>query len=73
MTERLFTTEEAAAQLDIPAARIRKWKHRGLVVPVSRMRGRGRRGLAPLYRLEDLRVVLERAAQSRGTAHSDVP
>lgn len=45
------------------------WKARGKVTPAGLVRGRGRGGLVPLYRLEDLRPLaveyLQRAATRR--------
>lgn len=58
--EDLHTTEQAAEALGIPAARIRDWKGRGLVMPADYLpepvRGGGRR---PLYLLEELRPRAE--------------
>ena len=52
MTERTYTTEEAARRLGVPANTVAKWKQRGLVVPAGYLRGRGHG--VPLYYLEDL-------------------
>lgn len=62
------TTEQAAAILDVPADLIAKWKHRGKVVPVGMLQGRGRGGRAPLYRLDELRPLAEayHARHARG-------
>lgn len=50
------TIEQAAQALRVPAARIRAWKKRGLVMPcdylAERVRGDGRR---PLFLLDELR------------------
>jgi hypothetical protein len=58
--EDLHTIEQAAQALDVPAARIRAWKSRGLVMPADylpeRVRGDGRR---PLFYLEELRSRVE--------------
>ncbi len=51
---RLYSTEEAAAELGIEASLIRKWKHRGRVAPRQFIVGRGRDGVVPLYAIEDL-------------------
>lgn len=54
------TIEQAAQALDVPAATIRMWKSRGLVMPSDylpeRVRGDGRR---PLFLLEELRPRAE--------------
>lgn len=69
----LLTTDEAAAELGVPAAAIRDWKTRGRVLPAGAIRGRGRTGQTPLYRLEDLRPLaekyLERARRHAGAGH----
>lgn len=57
MTERTYTTEEAAARLDVPAVRIAEWKHRGRIVPVGYLRGRGPD--VPLYRIEELQPLVD--------------
>lgn len=62
MTERLYTTRDAAAELDVPGARIRRWRHDGKVEIADSVRavGRGNRGgREPLYRLDDLRPLAE--------------
>lgn len=51
---RSFSTEEAAEELGVPASLIRKWKHRGLVVPVGLLPGSGPSSTSPLYNLEEL-------------------
>lgn len=60
---RLWTTAEAAAELDVPEAWIRDQKTHGRVYPVDSMRGRGRTGQAPLWNLEDLRPLAVRYHQ----------
>jgi hypothetical protein len=63
------TTREAAVLLDIPETVIAQWKHRGRVTPAGLLRGQGRGGLAPLYRLDELRPL---AAQYHATRpHED--
>lgn len=57
---RLWTTEEAAAELQVPASAVRVWKARGRVYPVDSMRGRGRNAQAPLYDLEELRPLAQK-------------
>lgn len=59
MTERLYDTKQAAAELGIPALAIRTWKHRGKVIPGDFIRGSARGGLVPLYHLDDLRPLAE--------------
>lgn len=69
MTERLYTTAEAAAELGIPAQTIKDWKVRRRVMPAGMIRGTSRTGQVPLYRLEDLRPHAEaylRRAATRG-------
>lgn len=62
------TTEQAAAILDVPADRIARWKYDGKVVPVGMLRGRGRGGQVPLYRLDELRPLADayHARHARG-------
>lgn len=48
------TTAQAAAALAIPERLIWDWKHRGLIEPAGMLRGRGRGGYVPLYRLDEL-------------------
>lgn len=57
VSERSYTTEEAAIELNVPASVIAKWKHRQKVVPVGYVKGRGRD--APLYRLSELMPFAE--------------
>lgn len=52
---RTYTTEQAAAELGVPAGTISSWRARGRVNPVDWIPGRGRGGVVPLYDLEDLR------------------
>lgn len=56
---RYVTTTEAAALLNVPADLIAKWKHRGKVAPVDALRGQGRGGLVPLYRLDELQPLAD--------------
>lgn len=57
MTRRTYTTDQAAAALGVPAARIAEWKNRGRVVPVGYVPGRGPD--APLYRLDELQPLVD--------------
>lgn len=62
MTEtitRLLDTEAAAEALGVPASAIHTWKHRHLVTPAGMVPGRGRGGLVPLWKLDDLRPLAE--------------
>ena len=59
MTARTYSTEEAAELLGVPSSAIRNWKTRKRVTPAGLVRGRGRGGLVPTYRLEDLRAHAE--------------
>lgn len=70
--EDLHTIEQAARALDVPAARIRAWKARGLVMPADylpeRVRGDGRR---PLFYLDELRPRSDAYHQRLATSDSD--
>lgn len=70
MTDRTYTTEQAAAVLGIDDSLIRKWKHRRKVTPVGYALGRGRP--APLYRLAELeplaKAYLERTTRRSSRA-----
>lgn len=57
MSERTYTTEQAARRLGIPAGRIAEWKHRGRIVPAGYLRGRGPE--VPVYLLEELIPLAE--------------
>lgn len=57
--DQVVTTEQAAELLDVPNSTIRKWKTRGKAVPIGLLRGRGRGGLVPTYRLSELRPLAE--------------
>lgn len=70
MTERTYTTEEAAKALGVPASAIWDWKHRRRVVPAGLVPGRGRGGLVPTYRLADLEPHAE-AYRERVARRSD--
>lgn len=72
MTERTYTTEEAAAILGVPADLISKWRHRRRVTPAGLVPGRGRGGMVPTYRLEDLRPRAD-AYRRRQARHADRP
>lgn len=52
-----FTTEQAAAILDVPASLIALWKHRKRIMPCGYAAGRG--PVAPLYHLEELRPLVD--------------
>lgn len=67
--DRDVTAEEAAALLDVPRARIDEWKHRGRIVPSGYVRGRGPD--APLYRLEELRPLVEQWRRRTATRRRD--
>ena len=54
-----YTARQAAAELGVPEAAIRDWKHHGRVAPVGVLRGRGRGGLQPLYLLDELRPLAD--------------
>jgi len=60
---KLWTTAQAAVELDVPEAWIRDQKTHGRAYPVDSMRGRGRTGQAPLWDLEDLRPLAEQYHQ----------
>lgn len=60
--ERLYTTEDAAAELNVKSGTIRSWKSLGKVTPRDWIPGRGRGGVVPLYSLEDLRPLAARYA-----------
>jgi transposase len=62
VTDRTYTTEQAARRLGVPANVIAKWKHRGRIMPADYVQGRGHK--APLYLLEEL-VPLANAWQRR--------
>lgn len=51
--------QRAAAELGIPAAAIYDWKHRGRIHPAGYVRGVGRGGRVPIYRLAELRPLAE--------------
>lgn len=53
----LVTTEQAAALLNVKASTIASWKHRRKVTPAGILRGRGRGGGVPLYKLEELQPL----------------
>lgn len=59
----LWTTAQAALELDVSEAWIRDQKTHGRAYPVDSMRGRGRTGQAPLWDLEDLRPLAEQHHQ----------
>lgn len=57
--EPLLDTKTIAAELGIPENMIWKWKHAGHLMPGGIVRGRGRGGLVPLYRLSDVQPLAE--------------
>lgn len=67
MTDReLATTSEAAELLDVPAARISAWRHRGLITPVGLIPGRSGQGKGvALYDLKQLRPLADRYNEER--------
>lgn len=74
MSQRRYTTEEAAEQLGVPRTAIADWKYHGRVMPVGIIPGRGRP--APVYLLEELQPLADqwhkRVATRRSRA-SDLP
>lgn len=72
MIDRTYTTEEAAAKLGVPSLAIRDWKHRRRITPAGLVPGRGRGGLVPTYRLEDLQPLAD-AYRKRLARRSDKP
>jgi hypothetical protein len=66
-------TDEAAGLLEVPMSIIWSWHTRGRVTPVAYRRGRGRRGGAALWRLEELQPLAEkyhqRVATRRAAGH----
>lgn len=67
MTDRLYTTDEAAAELGVPKSTISTWRYRGRVTPVDFVKGRGRGGWSPLYRLSHLRPLADAYHSRRGS------
>jgi len=59
LIERLYTTEDAAVALEVPAALIRKWRHRGRAMPAGMLPAPVPGGLSPLWRLDELRPLAE--------------
>lgn len=55
----LHTTEQAAAVLDVPAARIRAWKRNGAAAPAGILRAAVPGGHQPLWRLAELEQLAE--------------
>lgn len=62
MTERTYTTEQAARHLGVPAGRIAEWKHRGRVYPAGWTNSGD-----PLYLLEDLEPLAKAWAERVAT------
>jgi hypothetical protein len=65
--ERLVDSKEAAEALGVPAAQIYVWKSRHQVTEADSIRGRGRAGRIPLYRLADLEPLAEEYRARRAT------
>lgn len=59
MSERLYTTTEAAAELDVPPALIRKWRHRGRAMPAGVLPAAAPGGHVLLWSLAELRPLAE--------------
>lgn len=53
----LHTTVQAAEVLDVPAAVIRKWAHRGQVAVAGYVHAAAPGGRIPLYYLDELRPL----------------
>lgn len=70
---RHVTTREAAALLDVPADLISKWKYRGRVAPVGMLKGPGRGGHVPVYRLDELRPLAARYHAERRRSSGQTP
>ncbi len=69
MEDRDVTAAEAARIFGIPASTIHKWRERGKVTPCLVMRGAGRRGEQPLFRLSEVAgVVADRHAKKKRSA-----
>lgn len=68
--ERLVETAAAAEHFGIRPDLISKWKHEKRVTPAGMIPGRGRGGLVPLYRLDDLEPHVE-AYRARLARHAD--
>lgn len=70
MTERTYTTEQAAKRLGVPAGRIAEWKHRDRIYPAG-WTNAGH----PLYLLDDLeplaREWAKRSARRAATRRSE--
>lgn len=65
MTARLYTTEEAAAELGIEAALIRKWRHRGRALPAGMLPAPVPGGLTPLWTMAELRPLVDAYRQRK--------
>lgn len=59
MSERLYTTDEAAAELDVKASLIRVWRHRGRAMPSGAVPAPVPGGLSPLWSLAELRPLAD--------------
>lgn len=55
--------QRAALELDVPVTAIYDWKHRGRVAPAGYVRGLGRGGRVPVYRLAELQPLAEQYRQ----------
>lgn len=72
MTERLYTTEEAATILKVKPALIRSWKHRERAMPAGYIPAPVPGGEAPLWTLGELRLLAETYhARPRRGRHPD--
>lgn len=67
--EGLWTTDQAAAELRVPAALIRKWRHSGKAMPSGVLRAAAPGGYVLLWRLDELRDLATRYHQTRRRRH----
>lgn len=68
--ELLHTTEQAAAALDIPAALIRKWRHRGRAMPAGTLPAAAPGGRLLLWSLDELRPLADEYKQRQSARTS---
>lgn len=66
-SRRLYSTQEAAEQLGVPAKAIADWKLRRRIMPADVVRGTSRSGIVPLYDLKDLRPHAEAYLKRKAT------
>jgi hypothetical protein len=74
--QRLVTTAEAAAILDVPQKTIGSWKTRKRIMPIKIIPGPGRGGTVDIYVLADLEPRAEayhRRLAASSSRHSDRP